>query len=121
MVAIQPDADVARAARALLDRDLVAGGRALHRASSQRRRAKRTEAGRERALRCSARCRRRLTGWRVLEHPWPAFRRRVLLLGPSGLGVPRLGASLAERFVPRTPYLARPHAPGYPAGLGGKR
>src|SRR5262249_5760023 len=84
MVAIQPDADVARAARTLLDRDLVAGGRALYRASSQRRRAKRTEAGRERALRCSARCRGRLTGWRVLEHPWPAFRHRVLLLGHQG-------------------------------------
>src|SRR5262249_41848917 len=88
VVAVQPDTDVACATRTLLDRDLVAGGRALYPASSQRRRAKRTEAGRECALRCSARCRGRLTGWRVLEHPWPAFRRRVLLLGPSGLGVP---------------------------------
>ena len=112
---------MARAARALLDRHLLAGGRALHRPAGRRCRAEGTEAGRERALRCSGRGRRRLAGRPVLEHPWLAVRCYGLLLGTPGLGVSGPGAGLAERALPRAPHLARPHAPGDPARPGRER
>src|SRR5262249_28038066 len=72
-------------------------------------------AGRERALRRSGPGRRWLAGRPVLEHPWATFRRRRLLLGPSGLGVSGSRAGVAGRSVPRPADLARSHATGHPA------
>ena len=63
VAALQRDADVARAARPVLDRHRLAGGRAVHRPAGQRRRAEGPAARRQRPLR--ARC------WSSSSGRWP--------------------------------------------------
>ena len=109
--ALQPAADLPPAARHLLDRHRLGGGRPLPRPDRGRRRAPRAAGGRPRAARRARRRRLREPRRRVARHQRPPGR-PLVLVRPPGLGVPRPRALLAAAPGRRPRRLARPHVPG---------
>ena len=109
MPALQRDADLAPAARPVLDRDRVAGGRPVHRPAGQRHGAEVAAARRQRAVRRAAAGRRRLDGRAVAERQAACCPTTMwFYFGHQRLRVHRPRARLADRPARRPVPLAGP-------------
>jgi hypothetical protein len=118
--ALRGDTDVAPPARRLVDRDGVAGHRAVRRPRRRRAGAGRAALAGQRTVRGAAGHRGRLADRRMAERAAAAARRRLVLVRPPGLRVRRDGPLLATPAVVRPVPVVRPDGGGCGRRCGGR-